>query len=62
MYSLIYKILFPKFSELKTDEDNHWQQRSSFTEKQSKLKSELSELEQVRNLPFFILDNNCLLY
>ncbi len=35
------------FSELKTDEDDHWQQRNSFNEKQSKLKSELKELDEV---------------
>ncbi|CAF4084572.1 unnamed protein product, partial [Rotaria sordida] len=32
--------------ELKTDEVDHWQQRSLFTEKQSKLKKNLHELEQ----------------
>jgi hypothetical protein len=35
------------FSELKTDEDDHWQQRNSFNEKQSKFKSELKELDEV---------------
>jgi len=35
------------FSDLKTEEDEHWQQRSSFNEKQTKLKNELHELEQV---------------
>jgi hypothetical protein len=33
--------------ELKTYEDDHWQQRNSFNEKQAKLKSELNELDQV---------------
>jgi hypothetical protein len=46
---------FPSyFSELKADEDNHWQQRSSLSEKQSKLKSELNELEQVIILFYMI--------
>ncbi|CAF1060643.1 unnamed protein product [Rotaria sordida] len=34
--------------ELKTDEVDHWQQRSLFTEKQSKLKKNLHELEQMK--------------
>ncbi|CAF4251707.1 unnamed protein product, partial [Rotaria sordida] len=35
--------------ELKTDEDDYWQQRSLFTVKQSKLKKNLHELEQTFN-------------
>jgi len=42
------------FSELKTDEDDHWQQRNSFNEKQSKLKSELKELDEVISPWIFI--------
>jgi hypothetical protein len=42
------------FSELKTDEDDHWQQRNSFNEKQSKFKSELKELDEVISPWIFI--------
>jgi hypothetical protein len=50
---LLIKILF--FSELKTDEDDHWQQGSLFDEKKSKLKSELAELQQVIYLRLFFI-------
>jgi len=40
-------LVFYNFSELKTDEDDHWQQRTLFNEKLSKLQSEKQELEQV---------------
>ncbi len=56
--SFLNSILFAhNFSELKTDEDGHWQQRTSFNEKQTKLKSELQELEQVKDSKF-LLDTN----
>ncbi|CAF4260277.1 unnamed protein product, partial [Rotaria sordida] len=47
MNEAFYNSLSATQVELKTDEDDHWQQRSLFTEKQSKLKKDLHELEQV---------------
>lgn len=38
---------FDHFSALKTEEDNHWQQRTSLTDRHSKLTDEAQELEQV---------------
>ncbi|CAF1060626.1 unnamed protein product [Rotaria sordida] len=48
MNEAFYNSLSATQVELKTDEDDHWQQRSLFTEKQSKLKKDLHELEQMK--------------
>ncbi|CAF0884722.1 unnamed protein product [Rotaria sp. Silwood1] len=48
MNEAFYNSLSATQVELKTDEDNHWQQRSLFTEKQTKLKEDLHELEQMK--------------
>ncbi|CAF4110344.1 unnamed protein product [Rotaria sp. Silwood2] len=48
MNEAFYNSLSATQVELKTDEDDHWQQRSLFTEKQSKLRKDLHELEQMK--------------
>jgi len=49
MNEAFYNSLSATQVTLKTDEDDQWQQRSLFNEKQSKLKNELQELEQAKN-------------
>jgi hypothetical protein len=48
MNEAFYNSLSSTQVELKTYEDDHWQQRNSFNEKQAKLKSELNELDQTK--------------
>ncbi|CAF3527435.1 unnamed protein product [Adineta steineri] len=49
MNETFYNSLSSTQVELKTEEDEHWQQRSVINEKHSKLQNELHDLEQTKN-------------